>query len=222
MNSSIDHEPKIRAWKKLVTDAGATIKNLEPIALLRKDNGDLLFALLDVDVRAADGQRLPRYLFIRGDACLIVPLIRNRDTAEEKFLMIRQYRIGNGCLSLEFPAGMLDNDVAEPRLVALREFGEETGLSLREDDLFPLCGGKLFSSVGASDEGIYYFGAVCEVNNASWQTLCTGIHGNPDEGEKIVPALISRAEAEAEATSLQVHLGFRLFEEYRRKTGSRL
>ena len=124
MDPLLDHEPKISAWKRAVTNAGSSIRSLKPISLLRKKNNELLFALLDTDVRAADGQRLPRYLFIRGDACLIVPLIRNRDTGEEKFLMIRQYRIGSGTMSLEFPAGMLDNDVEDPAGVACRELAE--------------------------------------------------------------------------------------------------
>jgi 8-oxo-dGTP pyrophosphatase MutT (NUDIX family) len=215
-----ENEPKICAWKRAVADAGSSIRSLEPISILRKKNGELLFALLDTDVRAADGQRLPRYLFIRGSACLIVPLIRNRDTGEEKFLMIRQHRIGSGALSLEFPAGMLDNDVEDPVGVACRELSEETGISAGAKELFPLCDRKLYSSAGASDEGIWYFGFIREVSDASWRTLCNGIHGNPDEDEKISLSLLARESAEAEATSLQVRLGFHLFEAYCRKVGA--
>jgi DNA-binding NtrC family response regulator len=43
---------------------------------------------------------------VRGNACVIVPLLANSDTGEEKYLMIYQRRSGNGRLSLEFPAGM--------------------------------------------------------------------------------------------------------------------
>jgi 8-oxo-dGTP pyrophosphatase MutT (NUDIX family) len=217
MNTPFENEPKILAWKRLVAEAGSAIRSLNPIAVLRKKNGDLLFALVDAEISAADGQPLPRYLFVRGDACLIVPFIRNRDTGEAKFLMIRQNRIGSGGLSLEFPAGMLDNEVADPRKVALRELAEETGLTVGDNELFPLCTKKLFSSVGASDEGIYYFGCTLEVGTVAWQSLCSGIHGNPDENEKISLVLLSRAEAEAEATSLQVFLGFNLFEAHRPK-----
>jgi len=69
--------------------------------------------------------------------------------------MVRQRRIGNGNLSLEFPAGMLDAEVDNPLGVATREFIEETGLGISASDLFPLFDKKLFSSVGASDEGIF-------------------------------------------------------------------
>ncbi len=217
MNNPFENEPKILAWKRLVAESGSVIRSLNPIAVLRKNNGDLLFALVDAAIVSANGHPLPRYLFVRGDACLIVPLIRNRDTGEEKFLMIRQYRIGSGGLSLEFPAGMLDNEVAAPRKVALRELAEETGLTVGDSEIFPLCNKKLFSSVGASDEGIYYFGCRIEVDTAAWQILCDDIHGNPDEDEKISLVLLTRSEAEAEATSLQVFLGFHLFEAHRLK-----
>jgi 8-oxo-dGTP pyrophosphatase MutT (NUDIX family) len=214
MKPSFENEPKIRAWKKLVTDAGCAINTIEPISILYKKNGELLFALLDTDIRSPEGHGLPNIVFIRGDACLIVPLVRNRDTGEERFLMVRQRRVGNGSYSLEFPAGMLDNDVDDPVGVAARELAEETGVHIAANDLFPLCGRKLYSSVGACDEGIYYFGCVKELDDASWRSLAEGRKGgNRAEDEHLSVALVSRKEAEKEATSLQVRLGFYLFEE---------
>ena len=221
MNPSLDNDPKIRAWKKLVTESGCTIQKIEPVSLLYKKNGELLFALLDTDIRSPEGYKLPHIVFIRGDACLIVTLVRNRDTGEERFLMVRQRRVGNGSYSLEFPAGMLDKDVDDPIGVAARELTEETGIKVATNDLFPLCDRKLFSSVGASDEGIYYYGCIMELDDAAWRSLAEGSKGreagNPSEEEHISVALMSRKEAEKEATSLQVHLGFYLFEAYRSK-----
>ena len=177
-----------------------------------KENGELLFALIETDIRSPDGLRLPNFVFIRGDACVIVPLIRNRDTGEEKFLMVRQRRIGNGSLSLEFPAGMLDDRVYDPIGVATREFMEETGIGISAAELFPLRHTKLFSSVGASDEGIFYFGCIKEIDDTLWRSLGDAVRGNPNEGEHISVALLTREEAFGEATSLQVILGFYLFE----------
>jgi len=213
MNQSFENEPKIRAWMKLLRDAGCTIRKIEPLNLLRKKNGELLFALLDTDIRSPEGHGLPNIAFIRGDACLIVTLVRNRGTGEERFLMVRQRRVGNGSNSLEFPAGMLDKDVDDPGGVAAREFTEETGIKVTTADLFPLCDRKLFSSVGACDEGIYYYGCIMELDDAAWRPLSEGRGaGNPSEEEHISVALMSRKEAEKEAASLQVHLGFYLFE----------
>jgi 8-oxo-dGTP pyrophosphatase MutT (NUDIX family) len=209
--------PKLLAWKKQVTDTGCTIKNLSPLQLIHRKNSDLLFALLDADVISAEGTRLPNIIFIRGDSCLIVPLIHNRDTGEERYLMIRQRRIGSGAMSLEFPAGMLDDDTDDPLGVAQRELAEETGLTVAAGDLFPLCDRKLFSSIGACDEGIFYFGCIREFDDAAYRSLGGKKTGNPDEDEHIEVTLMTRDEAEQEATSLQVMLGLYLFEEYRNR-----
>ncbi|MBN1129213.1 MAG: NUDIX domain-containing protein [Chitinispirillaceae bacterium] len=208
----LESSPKIAAWKQMLTDAGCTVRRLSPIHLLHKKNGDLLFALLDADVVSKEGTRLPNIVFIRGDACLIVPLVRNHDTGEERFLMIRQRRIGSGLLSLEFPAGMLDDETGNPLGVAVRELEEETGLSVAPKELFPLCDRKLFSSVGASDEGIYYYGCVKELDGDTFRALSGTTRGSPDEGERISVTLMTKEDAVKEATSLQVRLGLHLFD----------
>ena len=213
---SLSDEPKIRAWMDLVRNAGCSIREIRPLSLTRKKNGELLFALLDADIRSPEGNGLPNIVFIRGDACVIVPLVRNRVTGEERFLMVRQRRAGSGSVSLEFPAGMLDNDVNDPLGVAVRELSEETGLKVTAGDLFPLSDRKLYSSVGASDEAIYYFGCIKEFDDATYRSLQGRLCGNPEEDERISVVLMSRTDAEREATSLQVRLGFYLFEEWRR------
>jgi len=208
----LEKEPKINSWISMAKEAGCTIGRIEPISILRKKNGELLFALLNAEVGSPEGRRLPEYIFIRGDACLIVAQLRNSKTGEKHYLMIRQYRIGNGSLSLEFPAGMLDDLVDDPLGVAVREFEEETGIKISPSELFPLHDRKLFSSAGASDEGIFYFGCRKEVDDSTWRSLAGKIRGNAAEGEYISVVLISKDDALKEATSLQVFLGFYLFE----------
>ena len=218
MRPPFENEPKIRAWMECIRDAGCAIQKIEPLNLLRKKNGELLFALLDADIHSPEGHALPRFVFIRGDACLIVTLVRNRDTGEERFLMVRQRRVGNGSNSLEFPAGMLDTDVDDPVGVAARELTEETGIKVTTEDIFPLCNKKFFSSVGACDEGIYYYGCIRNLDDAAWHSLAEGRSGgNPADEEHISVVLMTREDASKEATSLQVNLGFYLFEAYCRK-----
>lgn len=212
---SIDNRSKISVWRNDVEKAGCTVHSIRSLQDIRKKNGDLLFSLLDVDVRSPEGNRLPHIVFIRGHACIIVPYLRNRDTGEGRFLMIRQRRIGNGQLSLEFPAGMLDNE-PDARVVAIRELEEETGLRISPAELFPLYDGMLYSSAGACDEAIYFFCCIKELDDDSFRSFLGKTGGNPEENEYILVTLMDRAEAERQATSLQVRLGFFLFEQFAR------
>lgn len=213
----LENDPKIQAWIQLVKSAGCVINSVKPLTMVRKPDGSLLFGLLDADIRSPEGASLPNIAFIRGDACLIVPLARNRETGEERFVMITQRRTGNGSLSLEFPAGMLDAAILDPVGVAVRELAEETGLSVARADLFPLCGRPLFSSVGACDEAIHYFGCILLVDDAVFRSLDNRKCGSPHEEEHITVVLKSRTEAEAGTTSLQARLGLYLFDEWRKK-----
>jgi hypothetical protein len=100
----------------------------------------------------------------------------------------------------------------------MAELLEETGILLSEKELFPLSGSLLYSSPGASDEGIYYFGCRITLSNEEFQSLEGQIHGNPYENERIILTLKTREEAEAELTSLQARLGLYLFEDYCKKS----
>jgi 8-oxo-dGTP pyrophosphatase MutT (NUDIX family) len=212
---SFDNEPKVRVWKESVVRAGCAMESLKPLSLLRKPNGELLFALFDAKIRAPEGYALPNFVFIRGDAVIVVPLLRNSDTGEERFLMVRQRRIGcGGAECLEFPAGMVDADVNDPRGVAVREFVEETGLDLEPQELFPLTSGKLFSSAGASDEGIWFFGCVKELEAERFRSIHGTTRGSREENEHLSIALASRDEVVAESTSIQARLALSLFEKH--------
>lgn len=218
MNSDLKQEFKIVKWIENVAAEGCNVKKINGLCEVRKQNEDLLFALLDTEVISPEGQKLPHIVFIRGHACVIVTLLKNISTGEENFLMVRQRRIGNGHFSLEFPAGMLDEEI-DPFGVAVRELHEETGLSIEKDELFSLTDRKLYSSPGASDEAIYYFGCIKELDNDIYESFRVRKGGNSEEGEHINVTLMKREDAESEATSLQVRLGFFLFEQFLKNNG---
>jgi 8-oxo-dGTP pyrophosphatase MutT (NUDIX family) len=209
-----EKEPKVVSWKKSLSLGGCTLRSIFPLKLLYKKNSELLFALVSADVIDPNGHNLPQYLFIRGHACIIVIQLHNTDTGEKSFLMIHQRRIGNGLPNLEFPAGMIDRNVNDPASVALKEVFEETGLSLAATDIHPLCDKPLFSSPGASDEGIYYFGACIDVSDKESGSLDGRNINNADENEHIRVILCSREKAEKETTSLQARLGLYLFDDF--------
>jgi 8-oxo-dGTP pyrophosphatase MutT (NUDIX family) len=208
------NEPKVKQWEKTVRDNGCSLNKLAPLSLLHKKNGELLFALCEADVADPQNKKLPGYIFIRGHAVIVVPMLRNKTTGEERLLMIRQRRIGNGRLNLEFPAGMLDRDVDKVEAVAVKELFEETGLSIAESDLRPLHEGPLYSSPGATDEGIYYFGCIVVLADQEFKSFEGRTAGNADDGESIKVTLCTMSAAENETTSLQARLGLFLFEDY--------
>lgn len=216
MGADITDEFKIQNWIEHVEGAGCKIDSIKEICQIRKPGGELLFALLDTKVYSPEGNKLPHIAFIRGHACIIVPLIRNTQTGEERFLMVKQRRIGNGFLSLEFPAGMLDEE-SDPASVAVRELHEETGLKIDRTELFFLTDIPLYSSAGASDEAIYFFGCIKEINNQDYESYKHREIGNADENEFITVELLTKEEALPEITSLQARLAFCLFEEKCRK-----
>ncbi|MDD2297726.1 MAG: NUDIX hydrolase [Sphaerochaetaceae bacterium] len=55
----------------------------------------------------------------------IIPWFRNKD-GQPCFIMVRQYRHGSDSVTIEFPAGTVDEG-EEPQEAALRELREETG-----------------------------------------------------------------------------------------------
>ena len=205
---------KIRKWKEKARQAGCSIHSASPLSTISKRNGEHLFSLLETDVRSPEGNRLPHIVFVRGNATVVVPLLKNSDTGEERFLMVRQRRIGNGALNLEFPAGMLDHENDNPAEIAAKELFEETGLDVAHTTLQPLSESPLYSSSGASDEAIFYFGCAVTVSNEEFQSFENRFCGNADENEHISVTLIANKAVLKETISLQAQLGYYLFKEH--------
>jgi ADP-ribose pyrophosphatase len=61
------------------------------------------------------------YVWLRGDVSLIVPV-----TANNEFILVRQYKHGIGEIVTEYPAGFIDKR-ERPEVAARRELLEETG-----------------------------------------------------------------------------------------------
>lgn len=214
MTDDFLNEPKIASWKKRLFNSGCSINEIKPLNIYFRPNGELLFALLKADVTDPEGNKIPPVIFIRGHACIIVPQVINKSTGEKRFCMVIQRRIATGAETLEFPAGMLDRNIERPTAVALKELQEETGLTISDDSLFPLSDKPLYSSPGASDEGIYYYGCSIELDDEAFHALEGTLMGQSSENERIRVTLKSKEEAANELTSLPARLGIFLFDEY--------
>lgn len=71
------------------------------------------------------------YVLDLRDWVNIVPI-----TADERVVMVRQFRHGIGALTLEVPAGIIDDTDPSPAVAAARELREETGYIAK--DVIPL------------------------------------------------------------------------------------
>ncbi len=211
--------PKYKAWKRIVEKNGCVVGGAEILQDIPRRDGTILFAMIDAKVADPDGRPLPRYLVLRGSACVVVTVVENRETGERKFLMLRQRRIGNGADSLEFPAGMLASSVDDPGGVAVKELEEETGLKVGRDTIKPLSDHPLYSSSGLDDEAIHYFTCTVSLLTKEYQGLHGGHGGNAEEGEFIRMELWDYPDAVREVTSIQVRLGFHLY--FERMNGDR-
>lgn len=79
--------------------------------------------VFDVTVKhnkSSDGLEGDYYVMNARDWVCVIP-VKN-----EKFLMVKQWRHGEGKLSIEFPGGVID-DGEDPETAAKRELEEETG-----------------------------------------------------------------------------------------------
>ncbi|MGM0461124.1 MAG: NUDIX hydrolase [Fibrobacterota bacterium] len=202
---------KYQNWQRKIVNSGCRLEGVAELSSQWKPGGELLFAYLDAAVRAPEGYRLPHILFLRGDAVVIVPRVINRQTRQERFLVVQQRRIADGAVHMEFPAGMVDSHGDDPRLTAQNELYEETGLFVQRDDLEILHQKPLYSSPGASDEGIWFFGIRLEISNETYRVLQGSEHGNTDENEHIRVDLVSDTTLIDNAASLQVLYGRELF-----------
>lgn len=208
------NEPKILQWVETVARGGAKLRGLKALRLVRKRNGELLFGLLNADMRDPQGHAVPPVVLIRGQAVVIVPLLRCARTGEQGFLVVKQWRIGNGALNIEFPAGMLDTQVCDPLGVAVKELHEETSLDATRDQLHLLHPQPLCASVGLLDEAIWFYGGVFDVSASAMSALRDMRAGHASEQERIITGILSAPELREQARSMPVHLALDLFERW--------
>jgi len=204
----------VRLWERALTSRGWRIDAVNPLNLLARRNGDPLFALLEARGTDPEGRAMLPFVLVRGAAAVVVPECVNRATGERKLLMVLQRRVGDGTMSLEFPAGMVENG-ADPLETARRELHEETGLPedlLAGVELKPLWDKGLTSSPGLSDEVVHFYAATLTLDEAMFHALDGGAAGHEEEGEHIVTVLKTPAEAAAGQGSVLALLGLLLWQ----------
>ncbi len=152
----LEQAHKFQFWQEQMISNGLTINKIDEKYIRRRHNGEVLFAMLEVDATTPEGDKIPPALFLKGHAASMLVCLIDDKTGEKFVVLVRQRRICDGSHTYEHPAGMVDASDA-PDEVAARELGEEIGLIVEPSDLTKLNSQLFFPSTGTSDEGMHFF-----------------------------------------------------------------
>lgn len=135
--------------------------------------------------QAPHGQEIrpiPGYVFIRGDAVVILVIIKEKETGKKHMVLTDQYRLPYGDSIIEFPAGMMDEQKHFKGQAAL-ELKEEAGIEIQPEELHELL--TFGPSLGGSDEKITVFYCELEKTVEEMKIIESKVYGLHEDGELI-------------------------------------
>ena len=125
--------------------------NFEEKTLERQEifSGHVINVVLD-KVSLPDGQTASRELVFHNGAVAVIPI-----TADDKMVLIKQYRKAIEATSYEIPAGKLEvGENSDPQAAALRELEEEAGLTGELELVY-----DFYTAIGFCNEKIKLYAA---------------------------------------------------------------
>ena len=106
----LQESPKFRFWKSQMEANGIKINGINDFYIRRRHNGEVLFAMLEVDADTPEGDKIPPALFLKGHAVSMMVCLIDKDTRQKFVVLVKQRRIADGSQTYEHPAGMVDLD----------------------------------------------------------------------------------------------------------------
>lgn len=191
---SLQDAHKFKVWKSNLVANGLIVNKVEEVYVKHRHNGEVLFALVNLDADLPEGGKIPPICFLKGSAVSVLICMEAEETGEKFLLLVKQRRICDGSIIYEHAAGMIDKDDS-PLAVAVREVEEETGLKVSEEQVKLLHTNVLYPSTGTCDEAIYLF--YCELKMPkneifAFNNQSTGV---ASEHEQIETCVVSIPEA---------------------------
>ncbi|CAN5288954.1 hypothetical protein BH09BAC4_BH09BAC4_47660 [soil metagenome] len=185
---------KFRYWKSQMESNGMKINEVKDFYIRRRHNGEVLFAMLEVDADTPEGDKIPPALFLKGHAVSMLVCLIDKETRQKFVVLVKQRRIADGSQTYEHPAGMVDASDA-PDEVAARELGEEIGMTVTAAELTKLNPQVWHPSTGTSDEGMHFFFIEKEMSRAEIMAFHLKNMGNESEHERITSVVATLPEA---------------------------
>jgi ADP-sugar diphosphatase len=191
---SLEEAHKFHYWKTQMEANGMKINAINDFYIRRRHNGEVLFAMLEVDADTPEGDKIPPALFLKGHAASMLVCLIDKDTREKFVVLVKQRRIADGSQTYEHPAGMVDAS-DDPGDVAAREIGEEIGLTVTADELTKLNPRVWFPSTGTSDEGMHFFYIEKEMSRDEIMDFHLKNMGSEAEHERITSVVATLPES---------------------------
>ena len=192
---------KFKIWEKNLLKNGMTIHQIEEVYAKYRPNGEVLFALVNVDATTPEGNKLLPICFLKGEVVSVLVCLIDRATRAKSLLLVKQRRVCTGDYIYEQPAGMVDAD-DRPLDVAVREVEEETGLRVSPDRVTLLNAEPYFPSTGTSDEAVYFYYTELELSRAEIGRLDAQTTGAAGEHEFIQTCVVPLEEAKTRITNV--------------------
>ncbi len=197
----LQDSPKFRFWKSQMEANGMKINEVNDFYIRRRHNGEVLFAMLEVDADTPEGDKIPPALFLKGQAVSMMVCLIDKDTRQKFVVLVKQRRIADGSQTYEHPAGMVDaSDL--PDEVAARELEEEIGLTVTAAELTKLNSQVWHPSTGTSDEGMHFFYIEKEMSRDDIMSFHLKNMGNQAEFERITSVVATIPEAQKLITNV--------------------
>ena len=162
-NSTIFNSKIFKQWRKKFNSVDTKITSINIKLIVSRTIETFYLAVLDVTLKKKNSDiSFPRCLILRGDTVIIVPILKCIDDGHIYTILVEQFRIIDGGLSLEFPAGMIDYDIGS-KASAIIECKEELNIDINDKDLIPLSNSPFKVCESLMDENVYIYGIKFEM-----------------------------------------------------------
>ena len=198
---ALQDAPKFRFWKSQAESNGLKINAINDFYIRRRHNGEVLFAMLEIDADTPEGDKIPPALFLKGHAVSMLVCLIDTETKQKFVVLVKQRRIADGSQTYEHPAGMVDAS-DDPSDVAARELGEEIGLDVTAAELTKLNPKVWYPSTGTSDEGMHFFYIEKEMSREEIMTFHLKNMGSEAEFERITSVVATLPESHKLVTNV--------------------